>query len=103
MNGLTWSFHFQFGDTALEYLGHVSVSRSWVQGQGHGSEKAVACNSITTGRKLLGLDWNVCYDNAASNSELLTVITFHRGGWMPLSASRIMRPQSIGISALPVT
>jgi len=38
--------------------GRIRVSRSWVQGQGHGSEKAVACNSKTTGPIWLGLDWN---------------------------------------------
>jgi len=54
------------------YLGHGSVSKSWVQGQGHGSANAVACNSITTGRKLLGLDQKICHSNAWRNSELLT-------------------------------
>jgi len=39
-----------------EYLGHGSVLRSWIQVQSHGSEKAVACNSKTAHRKLLGLD-----------------------------------------------
>jgi len=67
LDGLATSFSV----TSSEYLGHNSVSRSWVQG--HGSENAVACNSKTTGRKLLGLDWNICYDNARSNSELLTL------------------------------
>jgi len=56
LNGLTWQLHFQFGDTSSEYLHHGWVSRSWVQRQGHGSEKAVACNSKTTGWKLLRLD-----------------------------------------------
>jgi len=49
-------------DTTSEYLGHGSVSWSWVQGQGHGNERAVACNSKTTGRKLLGIDRNICYE-----------------------------------------
>jgi len=58
-------------DTYSEYLSHSSVSRSLVQGQGYSNEKAVARNSKTTRRKLLGLDWNICYDNARSNLELL--------------------------------
>jgi len=33
----------------------VTVSRLWVQGEGHSSEKAAACNSKSTGRKLLRL------------------------------------------------
>jgi len=52
-------------ETSSEYLGHGSVSRSWVQSQGHSDSK-------TTGRKSLGLDRNICYDNAQSNSERLT-------------------------------
>jgi len=32
-----------------------------MKGQGHAIEKAVACNSKTTDRKLLGLDRNICY------------------------------------------
>jgi len=60
------SLIFWYGETP-------SVSRSWVQGQGHGSAKAVACNS----KKLVGIYWgligrNICYDSARSNSELLT-------------------------------
>jgi len=43
---------FLYGDTASEYLGHGSVSSSWVQGQGHSSAKAVACNSKTTHWKM---------------------------------------------------
>jgi len=66
LNGLTKQLHFQCGDTSSGYLGHGSVSRSCIQGQGHGSEKAVACNSKTTGRKSLGLDRNICYDNTWS-------------------------------------
>jgi len=50
---------FWYIDTFLEYLGTGSVSRSRVQSQGHSSAKAVACNSKTTGRKLLGLDRNI--------------------------------------------
>jgi len=49
-----------------------SVSRSSAQGQGHRSAKAVACYSKTTGWKPLRLDRNICYDNARSNSKLLT-------------------------------
>jgi len=45
LNGLTYQSYFQFGNTSSEYLGHSSVSRSWVQGQGYGNEKAVACNT----------------------------------------------------------
>jgi len=30
---------FSVGDTSSEYLGHGSISRSWVQGQGHSSVK----------------------------------------------------------------
>jgi len=54
------------------------ISKSWfsfkviIKGQGHGKEKAVTCNSKTTGRKVLGRDRNNCYDNSWSNSELLT-------------------------------
>jgi len=48
------------------------ISRSWVQGQGHISEKVIVCNSKTTGPKLLGLGRNICYNNARSNLELLT-------------------------------
>jgi len=70
----TSNFYFQFGNTSLEYLNHGSVSRSWVQGQGHRSKKAVACNSKTTDWKLPGLDQNICNDNARSNSELLTFL-----------------------------
>jgi len=44
-------------------LGHGLISRSWVQGQGHGSAKDVACNSETTGWKLLGLDRNIRCDD----------------------------------------
>jgi len=65
LNSLTHQLHFQFGDTSSKYLGQVCVSRSWIPCQGHGSKKAVACNS--THRKLLGLDRNICYDNAHSN------------------------------------
>jgi len=64
---------FLFGDTSSEYLAHGSVSGSWLQSQGHTCEKAIACNSNTTGRKLLGLDQNICYDNARSNLELVTI------------------------------
>jgi len=39
---------------------------SWLQSQGHVSEKAVAWNSKTTDRKLLGLNRKICYDNARS-------------------------------------
>jgi len=66
------NFIFSFRDTSSEYLTHSLVWRSLVQGQGDSSEKAVACNSETTGWKLLGIDWNICHDNAQSNSELLT-------------------------------
>jgi len=48
------------------------MSRSWVQGQGHGSAKAVVCDSEAAGWKLLGRDQNICYDTAESNLELLT-------------------------------
>jgi len=41
LNGLTQQFHFRDEDTFSEYLGNGLVSRSWVQGQGHGSEKAL--------------------------------------------------------------
>jgi len=48
-----------FSGTSLKYVGHISVSRSWVKvkgkGQGHSSEKAAMCNSKTTGRKLRDL------------------------------------------------
>jgi len=71
-NGFTWQLYVWYGDTSSDYLGHSLVSKSWVQGQDHSSAKAVACNSKTTGRKLLELDQNICYDNARSNSELLT-------------------------------
>jgi len=54
-----------------------SVSRLLVQCQDHSSEKAVACNSKTNGQKLLGLDRNICYDSARSNSELLTFWPWH--------------------------
>jgi len=60
-----WRFIFK-------YLGQGSVLRSWVQGQGHDSENAVACNSKTTGRKFLWLNQNISYDNARSNLKLLT-------------------------------
>jgi len=63
---------FSDGCTSSEYLGHIRVSRSWVQGQGHGSEKAVACNSKTTGRKLPGLERDVCYDNDRNDLEFMT-------------------------------
>jgi len=66
-------FSFWYDDTFSEYLGHSSVSRSFVPRQGHGSAKAVACNSKTTGWKLLGPDWKICYDNAQSNSEMFTL------------------------------
>jgi len=54
------------------YIFRISMSRFSfkVQDQVHGSKKAVACNSKTTGQKLVGYDRNVCYDNARSNSEL---------------------------------
>jgi len=79
MYWMTWPSNFilGFGDTFLKYLGHSSVSRLRVQGQGHGSEKAVAWNSKTTGRKLPGLDQNICYDNTRSNLELLTFWLWH--------------------------
>jgi len=57
-------------ETSSEYLGHSLVSGSYVWG--HSSEKSVAYNSKTAGRKLLGLDLIICRDNARSNSELLT-------------------------------
>jgi len=41
-------------------------------GQGHSSEKVAASNSKTTGRKLLELDRNICFDNVRSNSMTLT-------------------------------
>jgi len=66
MSFALWSLGFLMGyfgcrNTWSEYIGHVRVSRSWVQGQDHGSEKSVACK--TTGWKLIGLDRNICYDN----------------------------------------
>jgi len=54
---------------------HLQNVEVMVQFQGCGSKvkvtavkKAVACNSKTTGRKLLGLYRNVCYYNAQSNT-----------------------------------
>jgi len=38
----------------------------------HGSKVKGAFNSKTIGHKYLGLDWNICCDNAQSDSELLT-------------------------------
>jgi len=71
LNGFTEQLHFQFGDTPWEYLSRTCVSKSWVQGQGHGSVKVAACNSKTTARKMLRLDCNMCYDNTGSDLELL--------------------------------
>jgi len=41
LNGSTLQFYLMQEDTSSEYVGHGLVSRSWVQGQGHGSEKAL--------------------------------------------------------------
>jgi len=73
---MAW-LHFQFGDTSSRYLDHGLASRSWLQDQGHAREKAVACNLKTTGRKFLGLDRNIRYYSARSNSELLTFWPWH--------------------------
>jgi len=56
------------------YIFRISKSHesTRVKSQRHGSEKTIACNSKTTGRKLLGLDRNMCYGNAKSDSKLLT-------------------------------
>jgi len=62
LNGFTQQLHFQYEGTPSEYLRHRSVSKSSVQGEGHGSEKAVTCNSNTTGRQSLAFDGNICYD-----------------------------------------
>jgi len=62
---LVWRYIFRISRSLFSF-------KVMVQGQGHGSAKAVACSSKTTGQKLLGLDQNICYNNARSNSELLT-------------------------------
>jgi len=58
------------------YIFRISRSRFSVKVMGLRSRsrqrKAVAYNSKTTGPKLPGLDWNICYDNTRSNLELLT-------------------------------
>ena len=36
---LTWSIPFWCASSSLEYLGHVCISRSLGQGQGHGNKK----------------------------------------------------------------
>jgi len=65
------------------HLGHSSVSKSWVQNQGHSSEKVVVCNSKTTDQNLLSLGRNICYDNAGSFSEFVTTTVigmYHMSG-----------------------
>jgi len=69
--------YFEWLDLATLSSVIFTISRSWFsskvmgEGEGHGSEKAVAYNSKTTGLKLLGLDDNSCYDNAQNNSAVL--------------------------------
>jgi len=76
LNGLTQQLHFQFGDMSSKYLGHGSAARSWVLGHGHSSEKTVVHNLITASWKLLGLDQNICYDNARRDDDKSELLTF---------------------------
>jgi len=52
---------YPIADIAIEYLGHGSVSKSSVQGQGHGSKKAQVCAVL--GNELLSvlLLYIICY------------------------------------------
>jgi len=65
-------FEWLYLSTSFWYIFRTSTSRfssrSWV-----GSAEAVAYNSKTAGRILLWLDQNLCYDNARSNLEHLTL------------------------------
>jgi len=58
------AIYFEWLDlSGLRYI--LRIFRPWF------TFKVITCNSKTTGRKLLRLDQNSCYDNARSNFELL--------------------------------
>jgi len=72
LHGFTKQLHFWYLDTSSEYLGHSSVSRSWVQGQGHGSAKAVGATQKLLAKNCWGLIEISVTITLKSSTELLT-------------------------------